>query len=362
MATPDGGIQDRIKAVLAQNGEPMTAKEIAKQLRCTPKEVNQKIYHMKEVSKLEGQPPKWKLCDAVSTTPRPNRSQSDVSPSGGNRTLDTDDVPLKSLSLEALPTTPTKQLDDKELEDRVMDVLESQTKAISAPDIRRVLADKGTQVGTANIKRVLGELERKGKVRNTSDKGAKPLWIIATSDQATINGEGLYTKVERKDGILFKKVSKDEVTRPPELTPDLLHQTTPIDDSASSISIPDDAEFTSLHEIEIPSNDDDDDVRQKPQAQTSPSLRSRSGKPQLAINFPPQAPNQPSEDTEPSEDKLQEEIVQKLSKYPSYSFSPRDVADMIGCQTRDVVRYNLMKLVERGLVENVGGDKYKIVN
>lgn len=372
MATPGTSIEDRIVEVLRQNDGAMTALEIAKKVGCTKKEINQKFNEMERqgvVMKVTGSsnPPKWQLCDVTGASPQPqsqpNRSQSETNTTCGSDTLDT---PLRSLSLDTTPTaTPTKQVDDGELTERVTRVLRSKSKAISAPDIGRELEMEKYH----DVKRILYALERQKKIEKIAE-GSKPLWQMkrnSTSEQATMNGEPLYTKEEDNGDIRFKKVSKTDVTTPPtSLLKPPFHQATPTSTCASSIS----GDYSDLESLnEIPLSDDDDEVKQKPQedpdshstsssnahsasspgshSTSSPSMCSRSGKPKLAASFPP------------NEKQLQEEILGKLKKYPTHSFTLYEIKDMVASPTQDVVLYALDKLVECGKIEKVS-DEYRL--
>ena len=327
-------MEGKIISVLKESPTPLTAAEIARKIPgCIKKDVNQKLYHINGVKSVEGtQPPKWRLVEQCQT----------------KVTKETEPIVVANTDT---PVNKQKSTDD-EIKPIVIEYLQSQTSPISGPSISRSISSKINNCITADIKRVLGELEREGSVRNHSLKGEKPLWSLKKSLQnkpetATFKGKRLFVAEDKENGgISLDPVTLEElhegVNHP--VTPVPLSETIepciqPVEESSGQLEEP------SIQPIEpsgIPSKNPTEACKKKTPVQ-------------LAANFTTLT-------IERSEKELYEQVLQFLKSRPGIEFTDHAVAKDIGCSTRQKVLYILDKLVDEGIAEKMNNHTYKLYN
>ena len=200
-------MEAKIRQALSESDSPMKALDIAKKVDYTKKEVNKTLYEMEKKGEVkianETNPPTWRLVSGSASLQDSTGDQSSAT------ATETQPEAAASSSSAALVESPkAAKTTDSELLTKILSVL-SADRPLSAPDVaRKVTAD------TSDVKRVLYEAERDGKVENTAPKGNKPSWRLktATPPQAQFDGDLLYTLKTSGDGRLtFNPVAQDHI-------------------------------------------------------------------------------------------------------------------------------------------------------
>ena len=379
-------LERKIISVLKESPTPLTAAEIAKHIHCTKKEINQKIYDIKEVEIVkEGTgPPKWRLDERYQT---------------------------KETSEAVAVETPTKvpvseqKSTDAEIKSEVVRHLQSLSSSISAPQIARSISDRLDNVINADVKRVLGELEREGTVRNHSSKGQKPLWSLkkstpTKSEFTTLEGRRIMSMQETENGgFIFDPIPKDQLHEASQQKPEQAIKTnkttTSVGDDHKSLpyippvgpsippvgpSIPPVGHSIPPVGPSIPpvgpsippvgpSIQSDDSSIQSVESSTQsiepviqaaivPTEACKKKNPvvRLAANFDELS----VKDEEQSDEELYEQVLGFLKSHPREEFTAHAIARSFGHFTRQKIVYTLDRLVEEGVVEKMNDNAYSI--
>ena len=226
-------MEQKIKDVLSSSHCPLTAPEIAKEIGCAKKEINQVIYYINGVEKVpDTQPPKWRLKEDLSgATKRDDTSLEQDSTVSSTVTQTGASPSVKKVGATSMSpgisnsdplTNDLKQCNDDELRSLILDVLKNKSTPLTAPEISRQLSGKITCI-TADCKRVLHGLQKEGRVENRSPAGTKPFWILkgsssgatalSDSDLATYGGKPLFTFEKIEGEHRYKELTKSEISR-----------------------------------------------------------------------------------------------------------------------------------------------------
>ena len=346
-------MEERITTALRQSSNPLTANEIAKVIGRTKKEVNQTIHRMNGVEKLEEatERPKWRLTerDELKSSKSSTKGQ-ESSPNSGKASVESTRTPERSTAR------------DENIKEVLVRFLGAQSSPVSAPDISRRI-DKNVSCDTANIKRVLYEMEREGTVMNHSLKGDKPMWTLKDSlqgnkDHVTMCKKLLYTFDEESDGTMkFKPVTQSE------LEAGSLQTTTGQTDEAI-IPEPDSGQAVNSppHETQTTSESGPQDLGLPFPSTSEPSTSSQPCKKKNSMPIAANFSNLSLQDNVISDEKvLRQKVVQFLESNPDQEFLLRDITERIGFPTRDKVLCCLESLVEQNLVEKLENKHYKII-
>ena len=328
-------MDEQIRSFLRDAGKPTTAQDISKGIKKTKKEVNQIIYKMSDVEKIEDKPPKWMLRGGASSTVTVSTPPLEVSPS----VID----PTTGMSPDGASST-TSSASDELLKQKIRAVLnESGTTPLTAPQLARKLND--SLIKMVDVKRLLYDI-----ATNVASKGQKPMWILPennTSGVATLDlpvqlaGKPLFVKEENDDQIIFTKVKDSDIAVPTIGTAK--------EDETEKDGIGNPSDQCS-NDSKLQNEDVSDEVKSKPKLK--PGV-------QLAANFNGLQIN--NIDSSPlDEEALKTKVQQFLSDHSEDSFLAKDIATGVGAPARHKVMVCLDQLVESGFAEKLNDERYKL--
>lgn len=323
-------MEEQIRSFLRDAGHPMTAQDISKGIKKTKKEVNQIIYKMSDVEKIDDTPPKWMLKGGASSTVTESSPSLEVSPSKIDSTT--------GMSLDvASPSIPSASISDEPLKQKIRAVLnESGTTPLTAPQIARKLNDSSIKL--ADIKRLLY-----GMATNVAPNGQKPMWILpeynttdgvaaAPNRPVQLAGKPLFVKEETDDKIIFTKVKDNDIRQ------------TIKEDETEKDGIGNDSKHCSS-DTKPQIEDVSDEVKSKPNSKPGEHLAADINELQI-------------DDIDSSS--LEEKVLQFLSNHPEDSFLAKRIAEKVGAPARHLVMVCLDRLIGSGKVEKLNDERYKL--
>ena len=362
-------MEAKILGVLRASEEPLTAKDIARKLSCTKKEVNQIIYDLKSKGveqKAGKQPPQWFL--AKGTAAPPTKEENDVekdsidfpgarkegdggselnpkgaSPQGATPVRLSDQASSNCASSpDSSSGSPSGGPSDAEIKEQITRMLRASSSPLSAPDIFKKLQPQPKSAAT--VKKFLGEMERKGHVENISPPGQKPLWkmkqVEVDNGQARLDDKELYTLDRSENGdITFKPVRRGDLMENALTPAPNCREKDPSKPHRPMLECVDEVAALPLDvkaEAKETAKEAGSDKKSPPQGQAA----SRKPRINLAPNFGSSA----------DIDKYEPQVFKLLQSQPSQSFTCDDIRKQLCLATRDIVLTCLRSLVKKNLV------------
>ena len=349
-------MDDKIRQTLRESDSPMAALAIAKKIGFIKKEVNKTIYEMRVRGELErandSNPPTWRLVSSSGASGKTSQDSTGDQPAAGATATGTQPVASRSCAVSDSPKAI--KIDDSELLTKILSVLTD--KPLSAPDVsRRVTAD------SSDVKRVLYDAEKDGKVENIAPAGNKPLWRLKTAAtrQAQFSDKPLYT-LETADngGLMFNPVTQHDIKQAASLTMPTLTTEPPVATNSASQELP--AANTSVSQ-ELP-----------PVGSASSTEETSLEEPLaiMTISASPTPSNSEVPKTKPSSNlaakfelsQQEKDEVEELLRSNPGGHTSSEVMAGIGAESRDLIMVYLEELARAGLVERhheTGSTTYK---